>query len=155
MIRKTIATAAISAALILTSCSSNTSTSPTAQPTSTTTPRAAVSTTTTPPASTTQPARSTEKSAQSPTTPNYEPSQAQITAFTTAFRTQFPALSTGRRDKSIASVLENSCQEISVGKNEQNLLRNASMCAAYQDTIPTEEQTAEILALVRAHCPAT
>ena len=153
MIRKTIATAAISAALLaLVSCSSNTGTSPTEQTTTTT--RAAASATTTQTASSTQPIRSTEEPTRPPATPNYESSDVQVAAFTTAFRTQFPALSTGRRDKSIASVLENSCQEISVGKDEQNLLRNAGMRAAYQDTTPTDQQAAEILALVRAHCPA-
>ncbi|MGW4341042.1 hypothetical protein ACWEK5_51190 [Rhodococcus koreensis] len=81
-----------------------------------------------------------------------EPSAADTAAFVTAFRAQFPEFSTGRKDSPIESLLENTCQEISVGKEQPIIIRNAGKRAEYQGATPTPDQAQAIYDLVASHC---
>ncbi|WP_430336346.1 hypothetical protein [Rhodococcus sp. ACT016] len=69
-----------------------------------------------------------------------------------AFRSAYPELSNGRRDTPIATLLANTCQEISVGKESHIIVSNAGKRAAYQDVSPAPEQSQAIYDLVSECC---
>ncbi|CAM3153932.1 Lipoprotein [Prescottella defluvii] len=78
---------------------------------------------------------------------------AKLTAFTAAFRTAYPNLSSDRDDESIESIVKETCTAIDAGASDQELTDKVTEVATNDGTVPTEDQAARILQIVRPACP--
>ncbi|WP_072691437.1 hypothetical protein [Rhodococcus marinonascens] len=83
----------------------------------------------------------------------YEPTDADSAAFVTAFRAAYPEMSNGRQDNPIANLLENTYQEISVGKEFSIIASNVGKRAEHQGVCPTPAQSQAIYDLADGYCP--
>ena len=78
---------------------------------------------------------------------------AKLTAFTAAFRTAYPNLSSDRDDESIESIVKETCTAIDAGASDQELTDKVTEVATNDGTVPTADQAARILQIVRPACP--
>jgi hypothetical protein len=113
--------------------------------------------TTTPTTTTSQAATPAAQPASATATSSWQaqrPTAAELAAFVTAFRTSYPALAQGRKDRPIADDADNTCGDVFLGGDEVTIVKHVGMRFARDGGSVPPAQAKAIYRLVRAKaCP--
>jgi hypothetical protein len=101
------------------------------------------------------PVEATSSSAAPSTHSAGRPDAAHLAAGVAAVKKAFPALTTGRTDKSIGNDIDNTCFDMANGEDQAVILRHVAGRFEHDGTTPNQTQAAAIMKLIQTTaCPS-